>query len=152
MFWVESRLRVCTWDPAHGKPYASAQLALSFGVEGEVGACFHIGTVQIEPGRLELYPYRTFIESSEEKEAVLTLVLSRIKLLLYVTPAQRSKVSGISSVSHHWGHFMKIGRCVVSHKDVSPFYQVGCLTHQLLPPSPPSFPPPADLSLYPQRG
>lgn len=25
MFRVESCLRVCTWDPAHGKPYASAQ-------------------------------------------------------------------------------------------------------------------------------
>lgn len=69
MFWVESRLRVCTWDSAHGKPYASAQLPLSFGVGG-VGARFHTCTVQIEPGRLELYPYHTFIESSEEKDAV----------------------------------------------------------------------------------
>lgn len=33
MFWVKLRLTVCTWDPAHGKPYASAQLELSFGVE-----------------------------------------------------------------------------------------------------------------------
>lgn len=68
MFWVESRLRVCMWDPAHGKPYASAQLALSFGVEG-VGACFHKGTVQTAHGRHELYPYRAFIESSQTKDA-----------------------------------------------------------------------------------
>lgn len=73
MFWVESRFRVCTWDPAHGKPYASAQSALSFGVGG-VGACFHSGSVQMEPERLELYPYHTFMESLEEKGAVLTLL------------------------------------------------------------------------------
>lgn len=30
MFWVESCLRVCTRDPAHGKPYASEQWELSF--------------------------------------------------------------------------------------------------------------------------
>lgn len=37
MFWVETRLRECMWDPAHGRPYASAQLALSFGVKGGLG-------------------------------------------------------------------------------------------------------------------
>lgn len=52
----------------------------------------------MEPGRLELYPYHTFIESSEETDAAPALVLSGNKMLLYVTPTQRSKVSGISSV------------------------------------------------------
>lgn len=67
MFWVESRLRACTWDPAHGRPYVSAQLALSFGVKGGVGACFYSGAVQMKPGRLELWSRHVFIESSERK-------------------------------------------------------------------------------------
>lgn len=142
MFWVELRLRVCMWDPAHGKPYASAQLELSFGVRG-VEACFHAGTAKMEPGSLELYPYHFFIESSVEKHAALALILSSNKMLLHVTLMQRSKVIRIFSVWHHWFLFMKIIWCVIYFKGVSPFYQVGCLKHQLLP----SSLPPADLSL-----
>lgn len=97
----------------------------------------------MEPGRLELYPYHTFIESSEES-AVPALVLSRNKMLvLYVTPTQGSKVSGNSSVSHRRRHFMKIGRCFIFHEDVSNLLS-GWLPYPPTPPSllslPPSFP------------
>lgn len=80
------------WDPAHGKPYASAQLELSFGVWGGE-ACFRTGAVEMEPGRLELYPYHPFIESSEGSDVAPAPVLPSNKILVYV----RSKVIRISS-------------------------------------------------------
>lgn len=129
MFWVESRLRVCMWDPAHGKPYASAQLALSFGVEG-VGACFHKGTVQMEPGRHELYPYRVFIEPSQKKDDYRGV---RCCFMWDQRKGQRSPGSPLSDITE--SHFMKTDACVISHKDASLVSQVGCLTRQLLLPS-----------------
>lgn len=53
----------------------------------------------MEPVRLELYPYHSFIESSEEKDAVLALVLSRNEMLLYVSPT--SEVKGKRSPPTH---------------------------------------------------
>lgn len=91
----------------------------------------------MEPVRLELYPYHSFIESSEEKDAVLALVLSRNEMLLYVSPT--SEVKGQRSpptVQHDWRHFMKIGRCVTFHEDAYPLYQVA----SPYPPSLPSLP------------
>lgn len=96
MFWVESRLRVCTWDPAHGKPYASAQLELSFGVGG-------LGPVSTQaPYKWSLRDLNCILIAllwSHQRREMLSsaLVSSRNKMSLYVTPTQRSKVSGVSS-------------------------------------------------------
>lgn len=85
----------------------------------------------MEPGRVERHPYHSFIESSEEKHAVLALLLSSSKMLLYWTEV-KGQWNLLSLTSLMSRHFMKIGRCVIYYKGVSPFYQVGCLTHQLL--------------------
>lgn len=68
MFRVESCLRACTWDPAHGKPYASAQSELSFRGGGERGVDGG-GAESALCARHAFYPYCVFLEPSEQVAA-----------------------------------------------------------------------------------
>lgn len=112
----------------------------------------------MEPGRLELYPYHTFIESSEETDAAPALVLSGNKMFPdkthdFMWHQRRGQRSAESPQSDIVGVTLwKLDAVSYLSKTLSRFHQVGCLTHQLLLPSPPSSFPQVDLSLHAQRG
>lgn len=154
MFRVESCLRVCTWDPAHGKPYASAQAELSFW-GGGVGGGRLLTVVGLnplsprtEPGRHELYRYYMFIESPEKVAASPNQNVS-----CRFTQQQPEGQRPAGAVKGSLTQVVRVRNLGALHRTntIPHCHQVACLTHQLLL-STPFCTPLVHPSLHPQRG
>ncbi len=99
----------------------------------------------MEPERLELYPYHTFMEPSEEKDAVAEQDVASNDTNTEVK-GQRGLLSltSLAPLSENWTpHY-------VSQRRIS--LLSGWLPYPPAPPCLPSLPPLADLSLHPLEG
>ena len=127
------------WDPAHGKPYASAQLALSFGVGG-LGPVSTQAVDKCSLGDLNCF-FIMLLLSHHRGMLFRTGFCQGTRCCFSLTEVKCQRELLSLSLSENWMIFLT--------KALLHFHQGGCFTHQLLP-SLPSFPP-DDLSLHPRE-